>query len=46
VVEGEVLYGVLSGHEDDPGASALALRLMGAVHRIVLRGDAPELARH
>jgi hypothetical protein len=37
---------VLRGHEDDPGASALALRLMGAVHRIVLPGDAPELARH
>lgn len=46
MVEGEALYGVLRGHEDDPGASALALRLMGAVHRIVLRGDAPELARH
>jgi hypothetical protein len=46
VVEGEVLYEVLRGHEHDPGPSALALRLMGAVHRIVLRGDAPELARH
>jgi hypothetical protein len=40
-----VLYEVLRGHEHDPGPSALALRLMGAVHRIVLRGDA-ELARH
>jgi hypothetical protein len=44
VVEGEVLHEVLRGHEDDPGPSALALRLMGAVHRIVLRGDSPELA--
>jgi hypothetical protein len=37
---------VLDGHEDDPGPSALALRLMGAVHRLVLRGDAPALAAH
>lgn len=44
MVDGEVLHGVLRGHEDDPGPSALALRLMGAVHRIVLRGDSPELA--
>lgn len=36
----------LSGHEDDPPGSALALRFMGAVHRLVLQGDAPELARH
>jgi hypothetical protein len=36
----------LHGHENDPGPSALALRLMGAVHRLVLRGDAPELAAH
>ena len=44
--EGEVVFGVLSGHEADPGASALALRLMGAVHRLVLSGEAPELARN
>ena len=37
---------VLAGHGDDPARSVLALRLAGAVHRIVLRGDAPELARH
>ena len=35
---------MLRGHEDDPVPSALALRLMGAVHRIVLRGESPELA--
>jgi hypothetical protein len=46
VVDGEVLYAVLRGHEHDPGPSALALRLMGSVHRLVLRGDAPELAAH
>ena len=37
---------VLAGHEDDPGPSALALRLMGAVHYLVLTGDAPDLAAH
>ena len=43
---GDGVYGVLQGHEGDPGPSVLALRLMGAVHRLVLRGDAPELAAH
>jgi len=38
-----VLADVLRGHERDPGPSALALRLLGAVHRLVLQGDAPEL---
>lgn len=37
---------VLDGHEEDPGPSALALRLMGAVHRLVLEGSAPGLAVH
>ena len=37
-------YDVLRGHEDDPGPSALALRLMGGVHRLVLEGRAPALA--
>ncbi len=27
---------VLAGHEDDPGPSAIALRLLGSVHRLVL----------
>jgi len=35
---------VLAGHEDDPADSMLALRLMGAVNRLVLRGAAPALA--
>src|SRR4051794_27051208 len=35
---------VLRGHEDDPGPSGLALRLAGSVHRLVLAGEAPELA--
>jgi hypothetical protein len=46
VLTGDAVYGVLEGHEDDPGPSMLALRLMGAVHRLVLRGDAPALAAH
>jgi hypothetical protein len=46
VEDGEVVWGVLRGFEDDPGPSALALRLMGGVHQLVLRGDAPELAAH
>jgi hypothetical protein len=36
---------VLQGHEDDPGPSALALRLLGSIHRLVLAGQADELAR-
>ncbi len=36
---------IVAGHESDPPGSALALRFMGAVHRIVLEGKAPELAR-
>ncbi|MGZ5418611.1 MAG: DUF2332 domain-containing protein [Nocardioides sp.] len=35
---------LLAGHEDDPGPSALALRLLGSVHRLVLERRAPELA--
>ena len=35
---------VLAGHEDDPGPSALALRLLGSVHRLVLAGRAGTLA--
>jgi hypothetical protein len=37
---------VLAGHEEDPGPSALALRLAGSVHRLVLQGEAPDLAAH
>jgi hypothetical protein len=36
---------VLEGHDDDPKDSALALRLMGAVHRLALSGRAPALAQ-
>lgn len=35
---------ILRGREDDPTDSMLALRLMGAVNRLVLRGEEPTLA--
>jgi hypothetical protein len=37
---------VLAGFQDEPGTSALALRFMGAVHRLVLDETLPELAAH
>jgi hypothetical protein len=45
VEAGGPLWLVLQGHEADPPLSALPLRFMGAVHRLVLTGAAPELAR-
>lgn len=44
VVAGGPGADVLAGHELDRGPSALALRLMGGVHRLVLERRAPELA--
>lgn len=44
VAAGGPAYDVLRGHEDDPGPSALALRLMGGAHRLVLERRAPALA--
>ncbi len=41
-----VTAAVLAGHESDPGPSALALRLAGSVHRLVLEGRAGELASY
>lgn len=41
---GGVCARVLDGHHEDPFGSALALRFLGAVHRIVLEGRAPALA--
>ncbi|HEY3907443.1 MAG TPA: DUF2332 domain-containing protein [Streptosporangiaceae bacterium] len=35
---------VLDGHFGDAGRSALALRMLGGVHALVLTGQAPELA--
>src|SRR5687767_9038412 len=43
---GGITTRVLADRGDDPFGSALALRFLGAVHRIVLDGRAPALARH
>jgi len=45
VSAGGPAWALLEGHRDDPAGSALALRFMGATHRLVLEGRAPELAR-
>ena len=37
---------LVAGHEYDPGPSALALRLVGGLHRLVLAGEASELAAY
>jgi len=42
---GGVVAAAVAGHDTDPGPTALALRLFGAVHRVVLEGRAPELAK-
>jgi hypothetical protein len=39
-----VCWELLRGRHDDPPGSALALRFLGSVHRLVLEGKAPELA--
>ncbi|MGZ4458325.1 MAG: DUF2332 domain-containing protein [Nocardioidaceae bacterium] len=44
VQAGGVSADLLAGHEDDPGPSALALRLVGSVHRLVLERRAGALA--
>lgn len=37
---------VLADYPHEPVASAMGLRLLGGIHRLALRGDEPELARH
>ena len=46
VEAGGPCWRVLEGRENDASGAALALQLMGAVHRLVLEGNAPELARY
>lgn len=46
VEEGGPVWQVLRGHEADDEGSALPLRLLGAVHRVVLDGRAAALGRH
>ncbi len=43
---GGVVARVCAGYEQDPPERVLALRVFGAVHRLVLAGSAPELAEH
>jgi hypothetical protein len=44
--DGGVVWSIVQGQENEPLSAAVALRFMGAVHRLVLSGEAPELARH
>ncbi len=46
IVAGGPTATVIAGHEDDPGPSALALRLLGSVHRLVLAGRTGTLAAY
>ena len=46
VADGGVCDRVLGPHADDSLATALPLRFLGAVHRLVLDGRAPALAGH
>lgn len=46
VTQGGPVWQVLAGFESEPGGAAVALRLMGAVHRLVLDDTLPELAVH
>lgn len=46
VLEGGVCAEALAGYEDAPGPDAVALRLLGGVHALVLTGRAPQLAAH
>jgi hypothetical protein len=41
---GGVVRDICQGWEAAPGGSVVQLRLLGALHRVVLRGDEPELA--
>ncbi|MFN2463025.1 MAG: DUF2332 domain-containing protein [Candidatus Dormibacteria bacterium] len=43
---GGISWRVLEVHADEPPLTALGLRLMAAVHRLVLTGSAPQLRRH
>ncbi|MFJ5234286.1 DUF2332 domain-containing protein [Kitasatospora sp. NPDC088391] len=46
LADGGPCAAAIAGHEDAPGPDAVALRLLGAVHALVLSGRAPELAAH
>src|SRR6266511_2814666 len=44
VLRGGPCWAVLRGREQDPKGSAMALRFMGSIHRLVLEGRSPALA--
>src|SRR6266545_2995121 len=44
VLRGGPCLAVLRGREQDPKGSAMALRFMGSIHRLVLEGRSPALA--
>ena len=46
IASGGVTSGIVADFPGDPVSAALALRFMGGVHRLVLMGLAPRLARH
>jgi hypothetical protein len=46
VLAGGACWHVLQGHERDPKGSALALRFLGSIHRLVLEGRSPELSEY
>jgi hypothetical protein len=43
---GGLVWSILEPQADEPLGAAVALRFMGAVHRLVLQGEAAPLARH
>jgi hypothetical protein len=46
VINGGPCWSLLQGQENAPFGSALPLRFMGTIHRLVLEGKAPELANY
>ncbi|MDH6126651.1 DUF2332 domain-containing protein [Kitasatospora sp. GP82] len=46
VRDGGPCAAAIAGYEDAPGPDAIALRLLGGVHALVLTGRAPALAAH
>jgi hypothetical protein len=46
LLAGGLVRDVVDGHLHDPGASALALRVLGGAHALVLAGEAPDLAAY
>lgn len=46
IAAGGIMDSITAAFDDDPVRSAMSLRLLGGVHRLVLMGRAPRLARH